>query len=201
MKTKFALFQSHLDLAHSYWERLIKKGDIIIDATCGNGQDTLRLAQLCLVEEMGSLYAIDILAKAIEHTHRHLEQALEAPLLSRVHFVHACHSTFPETISPNSVQLIIYNLGYLPGGGDKSLTTKVETTLQSLRNALNLIQPGGAISLTLYPGHPEGEREEENILAFVQGLDPLQWNCCNHQWLNRRKSPRLLMLQKRIHLS
>jgi len=94
------------------------------------------------------------------------------------------------------VRLITYNLGYLPGGGDKSLTTKVETTVESVRKALKLIQAGGAISITLYPGHSEGQREETQLLSFIKKLTPLEWNCCHHQWLNRNKSPSLLFIQK-----
>lgn len=198
MRSRFPLFQSHLDLAHSYWEKFVQTGDHVIDATCGNGQDTLFLAKLCLNESSGELYAIDILPKAVELTKKNLENSLTSSLLSRIHYIPGCHSTFPEEILPESVKLVVYNLGYLPGGGDKTKTTKVETTLQSLQHALELVQKGGMISLTLYPGHPEGEREESHILTFIKNLDPLKWNCCHHQWLNRHKSPSLLLLQKNL---
>lgn len=198
MRARFPLFQSHLDLAHIYWKQLVQRGDCVIDATCGNGQDTLLLAQLCLGNDEGSVYAIDILPRAIELTQKHLCQSLDPNKVIRIKFVKGCHSKFPSEIAAESVKLVVYNLGYLPGGGDKKQTTQVETTLESLRNAMELIQPGGAISLTLYPGHPEGEREEDNILLFAKELDPLKWNCCHHHWLNRRKSPSLLLLQKNL---
>lgn len=196
MRAKFPLFQSHLDLAHSYWQKLIQNGDTVIDATCGNGQDTLILAQLCLEKDEGLLYAIDILPKAIELTQKHLQEVLDVDILPRVRFINACHSEFPDEIHPESVKLIAYNLGYLPGSGDKNRTTMVETTLKSLKNAMKLVQPGGAISITLYPGHPEGQREENNILALAKELDPLKWNSCHHQWINRQKSPGLLLIQR-----
>ncbi len=196
LRLKFSLFQSHLDLAHSYWRKLIQKGDTTIDATCGNGQDTLILAELCLEKEAGKVYAIDILPKAIERTRDYLQKTLDAVLLQHVSFVLGSHSQFPANIPSESVKLIVYNLGYLPGGGDKNLTTMVENTLESLKNAIKLIQSGGAISITLYPGHPEGQRETEQILSFVKELDALQWSCCHHQWMNRQKSPHLLLLQR-----
>lgn len=198
MKAKFPLFQSHLDLVYSYWQKLVQTGDTIIDATCGNGLDTLKLAQLCLGKEKGWLYAIDILPKAIDLTQTHLRNMLDETILQRVRFVEGCHSNFPEEIQPESVKLIVYNLGYLPGGGDKTRTTMLETTLESVEKGMTLIQPGGAISLTLYPGHPEGRREEENIISFAKELDPLLWNCCHHQWPNRQKSPSLLLLQRKL---
>lgn len=199
MKSTFPLFQSHLDLAHSYWKALVQKGDIVIDATCGNGQDTLILAQLCLSEDRGKLYAVDILEKAIKHSKHYLLQNLQPQIVDKIDFIQECHSAFPETISAESVKLIVYNLGYLPGGGDKTKTTKVETTLESLKLSLKLVQNGGAISLTLYPGHEEGAKEETHLLDFVQTLEPTEWNCCYQQWLNRKKSPALLFLQKKLN--
>lgn len=198
MKAKFSLFQSHLDLAHAYWKTLVHPGDVVIDATCGNGQDTLILAQLCLQEGQGILYGIDILPKAIDQTKAYLQKSLSDEVYKRIRLIQTCHSNFPIEIPQESVQLITYNLGYLPGGGDKSLTTRVETTLESFQNALKLIRPGGAICITCYPGHDEGKNEEENLCSFVQALDPFQWNCCHHQWLNRKKSPSLLMIQKKL---
>ena len=56
-------------------------------------------------------------------------------------------------------KLIVYNLGYLPGS-DKLLTTKTSSTLLSVEKALSLIAPNGAISITCYPGHEEGKKEE-----------------------------------------
>ncbi len=193
----FSLFQSHLDLAHSYWQKLVQKGDLVIDATCGNGQDTLVLAKLCLGRHEGLLYAIDILPQAIENTHKYLQNELEAEILERIYLINGCHSQFPKEILLQSAKLITYNLGYLPGG-NKSLTTQVESTLESLNNAMKLIQHGGAISITLYPGHPEGQREEEKILSFVREIPSSEWNCCLHQWINRKKSPSLLFLQRFI---
>lgn len=192
----FPLFQNHLDLAHQYWTKLVKPGDIAIDATCGNGYDTLILAQLCLTAHSGTVLAIDISPKAIKLTRQLLESRLAPEIIQRVDFIQKCHSTFPEIIQTQSVKLITYNLGYLPGGGDKTQTTKVETTLQSIKNGLSLIVDGGAISITCYPGHLEGEKEENQILSFVSSLDARQWHCCHHRWLNRQKAPSLLLIQK-----
>ncbi len=196
-RSNFNLFQSHLDLAHSYWHKIVNPGDVVIDATCGNGQDTLLLCRLALTESEGSLYAIDIQPKAIKQTQAFLTEHLSAPLLNRIHYQQSCHSVFPSSITPESVSLIAYNLGYLPGN-NKQLTTMTETTLHSLNRALSLVKPGGAISLTCYPGHTEGSHEQEAIVNFATNLLPAEWSCCHHVWLNRKKSPSLLLLQKAI---
>lgn len=193
--TPFPLFSSHLDLAHHYWRRLLSPGDTAIDATCGNGHDTLAIAKL--LEGDGEneirLIAIDIQEKAIEATKSLLSQQLKR----NIRFIHGSHAKFPDDIEPQSVALIIYNLGYLPGG-DKTKTTLTSSTLESLGNALPLIKAGGAISITCYPGHEEGKAEEEKVLAFASALDPRIWSCCHHRWLNRRDAPSLLLIQKTI---
>jgi SAM-dependent methyltransferase len=199
MRAQFPLFNSHLELAHLYWEKLVHKGDLVIDATCGNGHDTLILAQLCADLKGGLVYALDILPRAIELTQKYLHEKLPSVHFQRVRFILGCHSTFPEEIFPESVKLITYNLGYLPGGGDKTLTTTAKTTLESIKKAMLLLQPGGAISITLYPGHPEGQCEEQSVLSLVEKLNPLEWSCSHHQWINRhKKSPHLLFIQKRL---
>jgi hypothetical protein len=196
MRSFFPLFQSHLDLAHDYWARLVKIGDAIIDATSGNGYDTLKLCQLALSIDKGKVYAFDIQSTAIEST-RQLIQHFPAELRSRIHLEQRCHSTFPDMIVPESIRLIVYNLGYLPGG-DKRLTTCKDTTLQSLSRAKNLLLPGGAISITCYPGHAEGAQEQEALLDYTSRLSPSQWSCCHHVWLNRQQAPSLLLIQKNL---
>lgn len=196
-RSNFALFQSHLDLAHSYWKKIIRPGDIVIDATCGNGQDTLILCQLALSSPEGCVHAIDIQHKAIQKTQEFLTIHLSDCQLRQIHYHHSCHSVFPGSIAAASVSLIAYNLGYLPGT-DKNLTTMTETTLQSLTAAFSLIKPGGVISLTCYPGHREGFLEQEAIVNFVSDLSPTDWSCCHHVWLNRKRPPSLLLLQKAL---
>ena len=215
MRSSFPLFQSHLDLAHTYWSHIIQVGDCVIDATCGNGRDTLKLSQLALSHEKGIVYSFDIQEEAIRSTtiylntqfngdfnldskganeiNHHINQ--NSPLRKRIILEQRCHSTFPDEISRESVKLIVYNLGYLPGG-NKEKTTVLKTTLQSLKQAEELLIPGGAISVTCYPGHEEGEREFEAILDYGKGLPPKEWSCCQHSWINREKAPCLLLFQK-----
>ncbi|MCE5319058.1 MAG: class I SAM-dependent methyltransferase [Parachlamydia sp.] len=187
----YPLFRSHLDLAHTYWKKLVQPGDILIDATCGNGHDTLTLARL----HPRLLYAIDIQPTALESAHKRLDQELSSSLLSSIKFIEGSHAQFPPQITPASVKLLVYNLGYLPGG-DKATTTQSSTTLESVAKALELVVPGGAISITCYPGHEEGAREEAALLSFAEQLDKQVWSCCHHRWINRKQAPSLLLLQK-----
>lgn len=191
----FPLFNSHLDLAHNHWSNHLKIGDIVVDATCGNGHDTLFLSKTVLSSTEGKVYGLDIQNDSIKATASRLEEALPKEFYVRTSLQQSCHSSFPTEIKRESVSLIAYNLGYLPGG-DKTCTTLLDTTLQSLEAAQQLLRDGGMISVTCYPGHTEGEEEEGGVLRWAASLDSRNWSCCYHKWVNRFRSPSLLLIQK-----
>lgn len=191
----FPLFNTPIDLAHHYWRSLLRAGDTAIDATCGNGHDTLVLAELVLSEKAGSVFAIDLQPEAIASCKHHLSTRLPEILFRRIRWKQGCHSSFPPELLPASVALIAYNLGYLPGGC-KQLTTRTHTTLESIQAGLLLLKPGGVLSLTCYPGHAEGEVEESALADFTSHLDQTEWSVCHHRWLNRTRAPSLLLIQK-----
>lgn len=195
MRSQFPLFQSTRDLAQLYWAKLAFPGAAVIDATCGNGHDALILAQSVLAAPEGKLWAIDLQAEALEATRTLLQASLPAEHFSRAIFLQSSHAQFPPEIDAASIQLIVYNLGYLPGG-NKQFTTQTTTTLTSLESGCALIRPGGAISVTCYPGHPAGKEEEEAILRWARNLDAKQWSVCFHRWENRREAPSLLLMQR-----
>lgn len=191
---QFPLFRSHIDYAHQVWKQHLSQGDWAIDATCGNGKDTLFLAEL-LAPLSGGLIALDIQESAIMNTKALLEKQLSPAHQATVHLYHQSHETFPEIAHDKQIKIIIYNLGYLPRG-NKSLTTLTSTTLVSVKNALSLLISQGLLSITCYPGHLEGAREEEALLEWSRHLDPKLYSVCHLRWQNRKESPSLLMIQK-----
>lgn len=191
MWLSFPLFRTQHDLALQYWEKLLRPGDWVIDATCGNGKDSLKLAKLVL--PAGRLWAIDIQEDAIKSTRDLLFKEFGIP--PNIQLIQGSHENFPSELEPESVALIVYNLGYLPKG-DKTLTTMTISTLQSLKNGAELIKKGGAICITCYPGHPEGKNEESALLEWARTLSPYTWNVTYQRWENRNEAPTLLVLQK-----
>lgn len=185
-RPQFPLFSSHLDLAHSYWKRLLSPEDAVCDATCGNGHDSLFLANL----PVKRLYLFDIQQKAIDATLLLLKESTVEVIPNTL-----CHSKMHTIIPKSTLKLIAYNLGYLPGS-DKTIKTGSESTLESLKTSLDLIQDGGAISITCYPGHKEGKEEEKDLLEYCGGLAKGEWCVCHHRWINREDAPSLLLLQK-----
>lgn len=191
-----SFFRPHLQKAHSLWKEVIQPGDTVIDATCGNGNDTLVLANLTITPFSGAVFAFDIQDSALEATKIKLKENLPAHIYERITFQLECHSNFPSSLMPDSIALIVYNLGYLPGG-NKSLTTNLETTLTSIKKALTLMKIDGMISVTCYPGHEEGQKEESALIDFVRHLDPKKYQCEYTSWINRPNSPTLLIIYKR----
>ncbi len=196
MRKPFLLFSNPIELAHLFWEKTLKKGDIVIDATVGNGKDTLALAKSLLKLGGGTLYGFDIQEAAIKATYDRIQ--LFAPeFLPSLHLMHTSHETFPITLRPNSVSLIVYNLGYLPAA-DKTITTLSESTCISISNALTLLSPGGYLSILCYPGHAEGAKEFQNIQEISSGLDKTVYCSSIHLFSNRNKSPALILIQKNV---
>lgn len=193
MKKQYPLFQSHLDLAHDYWKRILKPGDLAIDATCGNGHDTFFLAELGILDK---LYSYDIQSNALKNASLKLE-SLPLEIRQKVTFVHQSHQSFLSEIHNSSIKLIVYNLGFLPGG-DKNVTTQLESTMQSIQSAMAILAAGGLISVTCYSGHEEGAKEEQALRSYLSALSPMEWSYSHQFWYNRRMAPSLILLQKAL---
>ncbi|HSX25446.1 MAG TPA: class I SAM-dependent methyltransferase [Chlamydiales bacterium] len=185
-------FSPHLALAKRFWTEHLKPGDAVIDATCGNGHDTLFLAQLLLPHPYSLVAAYDIQVAAIQNTEALLQRHLPPDQLHRVLLNRRSHTDLELPFSPH---LVVYNLGYLPGG-DKTITTQTESTLASVQKSLAILAPAGALSITCYPGHAEGEKEEKALLSYLETLPSNKYTISHHKWLNRPNSPTLLWIKK-----
>ena len=67
------------------WRHLVQKGDTVVDATCGNGFDTLKMLKLVADDSgKGCVYAMDIQKDALDNTSSLLEESLnqdQVPIL------------------------------------------------------------------------------------------------------------------------
>lgn len=164
----------------------IKRGDVVVDATAGNGHDTLVLTKL--VGEEGKVYAFDLQPLALEQT---------KSLLEKEGFFHNCtlvldsHENMGHYIPEHELEVlsaVIFNLGYLPGG-KKEITTQTEATLAAVEQALRLIRIGGIVAVTMYPGHPEGTVERDSLLRFSESLSQKFYHTVYLSFPNQKKSP------------
>lgn len=152
---------------HQELRQHLKTGDVVIDATAGNGYDTTFLASVVGIE--GKVFAFDIQDQAIDNTRQKL---VALSLNQSVVLIKACHSLLLQNIPAcytGNIQCIIFNLGYLPGS-DKSCITRAATTLQALEQSIELLADNGLLSIMLYPGHEGGQQESEKVLKWIDQL-------------------------------
>ncbi|KAJ4981706.1 hypothetical protein NE237_032543 [Protea cynaroides] len=186
------------EVAHLMWKHIVRKGDTVVDATCGNGHDTLAMVKLVADESnRGCVYGMDIQNIAVENTSLLLDALLNPNERKLVKLFHTCHSRMEDIVPRGtSVRLVALNLGYLPGG-DKAVITLSETTLPALEAASRILAPGGLISIIVYVGHPGGRKEFETVQAFASGLPVDDWVCSKFEMINRQTAPVLVILFKK----
>jgi len=176
---------------HHLMSLQIEEGDICVDATAGNGNDTEYLCRL--VGEDGKVYAFDIQEQALERTKERLEKNnLSAEL------VLAGHEKMADYVQEKGeVSCIVFNFGYLPGG-DHNLATKAETSIVAIQSALELLKVGGALCLCIYSGGDSGYGERDAILSFLKELDSKKYLVITMEYYNRPNDPPMPVLVKKL---
>ena len=183
-------FKSARHWARELISDALSGGGIAIDATMGNGHDTLWLCQLA--GEKGKVYAFDIQKQAVDNTDRRLS---EAGFRGRAVLFCAGHETMAEHV-PERADAIVFNLGWLPGG-EKSVTTHTATTLAAVSAAADMLAPSGVMTICIYPGHPEGTREKNALLDWAKKLDPKVFDVMLKTYLNQPNDPPLMLAVRR----
>lgn len=163
-----------------------KLGDakVIVDATLGNGYDTLWLATMKKRDD-AQIYGFDIQTEAISNTKRRLSE--NNVDLQNIHLIHDTHAHLDRYIV-EEIDMILFNFGYLPGG-DKSITTKTDSSLVAIEKGLEKLALHGLAILVTYPGHEEGAIEDTAVHHFVSGLPWKQYKVFTYQLLNNTKKP------------
>ncbi len=181
-----AVLVKSLDFAHQLVRQVLGPGEQAVDATAGNGHDTVFLAKL--VWEEGRVWAFDIQEQAIKRVQERLE---EEGLSSRVSLLNRGHEEMDAYVQ-GLVGAIMFNLGYLPGG-DRSIITQPATTLAAVERGLELLRPGGLLTLVVYTGHPGGAQEGEAVLDYCSRLHQRDYRVLHYHFLNQRNNPPFLV--------
>ena len=157
----------------------VQPGDICIDATMGNGNDTILLSSLC--KETGHVYAFDIQEQALAHTRQRL---LDADAPQNYTLLLESHTNMDHYVQPESVSCIVFNLGYLPGG-DHTKATQASSSIEALTRSLSLLKKGGLISLCIYSGGDSGFEERDAVLSWLKNLDSHKYLVIRSDYYNR----------------
>ncbi|GEB30856.1 MULTISPECIES: tRNA (mnm(5)s(2)U34)-methyltransferase [Brevibacillus] len=184
------MFPNVLEVARKLIRERVQPGETVIDATMGNGNDTMFLAQL--VQETGKVIAFDIQPQAIAKTKERLERE---GLAERVELKLASHEEIDRL--DGQAGAIMFNLGYLPGG-DKEITTQATSTIRAIQSGLQVLRPGGVMTVMIYWGHTAGEVEKEAVESFCQELSQLEFLVLKYQYVNQQnQAPFLLAIERR----
>lgn len=180
------------ELAHLVIRQAVQPGDLVIDATVGNGHDTLLLAEL--VGPSGRVIGFDIQETALEAARERTSGYRQVTLVHAGHENLAHHLTVPGD-AERGLTAVMFNLGYLPGA-PKDIVTCADTTLAALEQAVDLVAVRGLVTLVLYPGHPGGEEEATAVREYVarlgDGFAVTQYARIN----SARPAPELLVIER-----
>ncbi len=166
-------------LSHDIIQSYVKNKNVAVDCTLGWGKDAMFLETI-----FKKVYAFEIQEEAIiDFKKRNSSVILFKESHEKIDLI------------DDELDLVIYNLGYLPKS-DKFITTKAESTLISIKNAMKKLCMWGIIIIITYPGHEEGKREKTEILKYVSTLNKSTWGVMHHEMVNREKSPSLILIEK-----
>lgn len=159
----------------------------IVDATAGNGKDTLFLAKNS--PENGIVYAFDIQKNAIERSKRRL---VEHQLADKVQLILDSHVHVSSYVD-QPIDVAMFNLGYLPGECHTTMTMP-ETTIAALMAMVAQLAEGGIISIITYPGHEQGQEENLVIRNYTMTLPVEQFTVFCMDMINHTNHPPILYL-------
>lgn len=166
-------------------KEMIPNPEFCVDATTGTGRDTEFLCSL--LKKDGNVLAMDVQEQALLQTRKRLERA---GCEEKVRLVLDGHQHMDRYCEEESADLIMFNLGYLPGG-DHAMATRAQTTLSALEKSLRILKKGGMISLMIYSGGDTGFEEKEAVLSWLRQLDPRHYTVLVESFYNKPNHPPL----------
>ena len=175
-----------LEMAHDFLAQVITQEDIVVDATMGNGHDTLFLAKLAK-----QVYAFDIQKQALKKTSQHLQEAG----LTNAELILQGHETVDQFVT--EVKAAIFNLGYLPSA-DKSIITQPQTTIEALDKLCQILVKGGRIAIMIYYGHEGGDIERDAVMDYVSQLPQQEYTATIYRTLNQINNPPFLVMIEKL---
>lgn len=171
--------------ARKLMEQAVRPGETVVDATAGNGHDTLFLAELTGPE--GRVLAFDIQQEALDSTRIRLGNLTECTQL-----ILDSHDRVTD-YTEGPVGGAMFNLGFLPNSGDRSVITRPETTVSAVHDLLGLLKKGGLITVCVYDGHEGGVRERDALLAYARRLREAEVDVSRYELINQKGQPPFLV--------
>lgn len=204
---------------HRQLESYVNHAECCVDATAGKGNDTLFLCRN--MKPGGKVFAFDIQKAALDAAGELLCRngfvpkdcasngciasgfasndyaAYDFPPEdSKVRLILDGHEHMDRYLMPESVDVMMFNLGYLPGG-DHKLATGAETTIAAIQKGLTLLKAGGVMSVCIYSGGDSGFAERDAVLPYLEGLDAKKYTVIVSRFSNKPNHPPIpVLIQK-----
>ena len=172
-----------LTMSHEYIKKNLSKDSITIDATAGNGNDTLFLAK-----NSKKVFAFDIQETAILNTKKLLEQNN----ISNVQLIHDSHINI-NLYNIKEANAIMFNLGYLPKYNHK-ISTNYKSTIEAIKKSMNILKKSGLISIVIYHGEDSGVVERDKVLEFIKQINDDNFRVLKLSYENQRNNPPILVV-------
>lgn len=180
-----------IQYAQTLLKMAIDEGDIAIDATAGNGHDTVFLAEL--VGPSGYVYAFDVQKEAVDST---LLRVLDHSFEDRVRVLNRGHEEVGQYVK-EEIGAAVFNLGYLPGS-DHAVVTKPNTTIEAIEKLLHLLKVGGMIVLVVYHGHEGGKEERDQVIKYVSELPQKHVHVLRYEFMNQKNDPPFIIALEKV---
>ncbi len=184
------MFKNCIGLLDTMLREYEKKNLVVCDLTLGNGNDLRKVYNI--LGPGSKLYGFDIQPISIENT----MTLFNDEELENINLILDSHENVKKYVR-EKVDIGIYNLGYLPGG-NKKIITNYKKVLISLENLLDLLNIGGKIFITFYPGHSSGMEESKHIQEFLKSLDQKIYEILKFDFINQVNNPPFLITLEKI---
>lgn len=171
--------------AQLFLQPVLGTATCVVDATAGNGYDTLFLAEK--TAESCRIWAFDIQEQAIGSARSRTASIKHDDRICWVNVDHACMNEF--VFEP--VDAAMFNLGYLPGSS-RSIVTQPSSLEPALNWLLQRLKPLGRISIVAYPGHQSGQEEILFLEQYLAQLPQQRFIANRLQYLNQKNQPAIL---------
>ena len=168
-----------LGVTHKFMAEHVKEGGICIDATAGKGRDTVFLCSL--VGKTGKVTAFDIQQSAVLQT-KELVEKNGCENIAEVYL--DSHENMGNYFDKETVDGIMFNLGWLPGG-DHNIFSKPSSTIKAISTGLELLKRGGVMSVCIYHGKETGTAEKDALLPFLSNIDNTKYTVIKLEFTNR----------------
>ena len=175
---------NYLEVVKDVINNMDLKGKACLDATSGRGNDGLML----LNKGIKFLYACDIQKDAIKST----DNLLKANGYNNFKTLSVSHSEVFDYIE-EELEVIIYNLGYLPKS-DKKIVTKSSSTIKSIERAIFKISKTGVIIIVSYLGHRGSIKERRELEKYLKNLDQKNFKVEKREFFNQINNPPIVYL-------